>query len=145
MNEKEILILGAGLVIGSLVTFGAFVLNGELEPQQFTKNEVELAEILEGQMKLAGSDFSCDIDVLKHLHDKPVCLSKLDVLTPTKLGYILHENTVSSHMWYQDDEVMKIRGESSGQGEYNGTLNQINVNGKDYYLITNAKMQDNDN
>lgn len=143
MNQA--LILTIGLLVGFGVTFGVFVLIGDLEPQEkFTINEREMAEILKRQMEIGDVDFSCDIDFLSHLHDKPICLSKLDVITPTDLGYILHGNISSGHMWMQDDEVIKLKGTNGlSEVEYNGTVNRITIIDTDYYLITNAVLQGN--
>lgn len=143
---NKILFLAIGLLIGFGVTFSAFVLNGDLEPaQKYTENEKEMALILLGQMEISNTDFSCDIDVISRLHDNTICLSKLDVITPTELGYFLHGNISSSHMWFDSDgELVKIKGTNGlSEVEYNGTVNKIKLDGGEYYLITNAIMQGN--
>lgn len=142
----KIFILAFGLVAGSLITFGAFLMTGDLVADIFSEDEKELARILVSQLKISKTDFTCDIDVLSRLHDKPVCLSKLDVITPTELGYILHDYTYNSNMWTDEDQplgVAKIKGESGRAVEYNGTVNKIKIDGTEYYLITNAVFQGN--
>jgi len=120
---------------------------GVLESQQkFSINEREMAEILSVQLKISNADLACDIDYLSQFHDKPICLSKLDTITPTDLGYILHGNKISAMMWMDEDEVIKMRGTNGiSEVEYNGTVNEISIGDIDYYLITNAVFQGNHN
>lgn len=111
-----------------------------------TEDEKEMALILIGQMELGNTDFSCDIDIIKKLHDKPICLSKSNVITLTDLGYVLHDYTKVSHMWYDSDgEFVKIKGESGRASEYNGTVTKITIKNNDYYMITNPSFQENKN
>jgi len=116
------------------------------EKKIFTEEEKQMAVILIGQMELSNTDFSCDIDFLSRLHDKPICLSKSNVITLTDLGYIMHDYTKSSHMWFDSDgELVKLKGESGRATEYNGTVNKITIKGDNYYLITNPVFQGNYN
>ena len=149
MNYAYAMFLSLGIFIGLATGLMMITLQEQIDEQpqeKLTSNELEMGKILKRQMEIGNVVFSCDIDFLTQYHDKPICLSELDVITPTDLGYILHGNITSGHMWMQDGELIKIRGTNGlTEVEYNGTVNKITIVDTDYYLITNAVMQGNHN
>ena len=109
-------------------------------------NDGVMAVILQTQFDLDSTlSHMCDINVFKQYHSNPVCLSKTSVVSPIDTGFILHGNTTSGIMWEEDNDehtYQKMKGSNYSEQKYIGNLRLVQIDGMDYYLITDTSMQE---
>ena len=122
-------------------------LNGSASDETiYDRNEIAMAELLRTQFDLLDElSFICDIDIFTQYHSEPICLAKIDIITPLEIGYVLHENTISGAMWVDEDSpngYMKMKGSNDSAQEYDGNVRLIKLDDVSYYLITNASLQE---